>query len=181
MSNLNTALTTLGRKINKNFPTINYGGCCVYAAYLGKLLEKKGWKVTGKVSAPFYASAGVDLRSVASNIKNHVDHSEWADNSVYFYHVFLSIETDTGVLFHDTDRTVSKSKQFNGLDCYDGFLTVEEMTDLANNSDGWNNTFERYQIPAIRKMLVDHMQFVPENIVEKFTMEDLKKRFNRYA
>lgn len=181
MSNLITSLNTLGRKVNQKFPNVNFGGCCVYAAYLGLLLESKGWSVRGRVSKPCYAPEGVNLRTAASNLKNPIDHYEWGDNGVYFYHVFLMIDHEQGSFFHDTDSTEERKVNFNGMPYYDGYLTTEELKMLADEPEGWNTVFNRRNISPLLDIIRDHGQFIPEAQKTKFTIDDLRNRFKRYA
>jgi hypothetical protein len=54
---------------------------------------------------------------------------------------------------HDSETTHEYSSSFKDQVISNGFLTVSEMTHLASKADGWNSSFNRRQIPKIRKIV----------------------------
>lgn len=157
-------LNLLGRRVMKDHPDLNFGGCCVYAAVLGSELEKKGYRVVGKVAKPWYAETPhADIDKVrAKNNNRPLNHSEWNDNGVRFIHMFLEIRSLDGVaIHHDSEQTKKIEDTFGGREIYRGSMLIEHMQVLASNAFGWNDVFDRQEIPQLTetiKQFADRIQ-----------------------
>ena len=62
------SLNTLGQRINRWYPEINHGGCCVYASLIGEELRKRGVEVRVIVAA---WGAKTNLDKVRPKLNNH--------------------------------------------------------------------------------------------------------------
>jgi hypothetical protein len=135
--------TFLRREINRKHPDINYGGCCVFAALLAPSLKKLG-KVKIRVQ-----DFDTDLDAIAyarERVKSNNVH-EWNDQGVHFYHVAIELEYK-GKKYHVDACGVSDATRFDFLK--DG-LTFKEATELGNNPLGWNRSFNRLEVPMIKR------------------------------
>lgn len=143
-------LNSLGKRINQWYPTINYGGCCVYAAILGAELEKRNIPVRVIVAA-FAASDGTNIARIANNIANRGEKQAWNENGVYFNHVGLEIKIGKKWHHCDTDGCEKPARAFRRLPVYRGYLSVDDAKKLASDGDGWNCDFNRSKIPSVKR------------------------------
>lgn len=158
MALLNT-LNLLGRRVMTAHPNVNCGGCCVYSAILGEELEKQGYHVLGKVLKPWVSVHNTNIDEVrAKNNNRPLNIVEWEVNGVTFNHVFLEIYAESGVVIHhDSTRTTRWKPTFNERDFYPGSMIVEHMKFLGSSSEGWNERFDRKEIPQLTKTIKDFM------------------------
>jgi hypothetical protein len=155
MTNLFNKLRTISNKANEKVNNINYGGCAVMAALVGKELEKLGIEVEGIVphGNPTKARSNVEKPHVA-------DAFEWENNGINFNHVALRFKVGSRVYTYDTDKLSRGSSRFGENLRYktsckfgEGFK-VRELQKIANTGDGyWNQDFNRKDIPKLRKIV----------------------------
>lgn len=148
-------LKAISSKANATVPNINYGGCAVMAAIVGRELEKLGIEVEGIVpdSNPNQARGQVK--------KPHkYDANWWEDNGVSFEHVALRFKLDNKVYTYDTDKLHKGRIRFGkrleykaGCKFGEGFKIVE-LKKIASTGDGfWNSDFNRKNIGKLRKIV----------------------------
>ena len=148
-------LDELGTDIDSSFDYIDYGGCCVYAAIVGKELINRGFNVEFVV-ADSNVEKGMNLNKIRNQVTNN-SIQEWNHNGVYFGHVFIELSYKNKRYFWDSSG-VSKASNKDptcGLSVIPGRLNLEEVTYLArsSNGEGWNKRFKRTQIPNMRRMI----------------------------
>ena len=146
--NLLESLTALGNKINRYYPEINSGGCCIYAAIVGEELLARNIKTRIVIAHWCRTKVNIDYVRKSSNPSTMED---WTDNDIHFNHVGVEFKYRRTWYSHDTDITVkSREGRLGGFFLYPGRLTVDEAKTLASSEHGWNSTFDRNNIPRIR-------------------------------
>jgi len=142
------SLDTLGKRINRWYPEINSGGCCVYASLIGEELRKRGIE-TRVIVAAWGARANLD--KVRTKLNNNNQKSEWNNNDVYFNHVGVEFKHNGKTFHYDSDGVKPKSKMLKTWTIYPGRLSVDEAKVLADEPEGWNDSFERSKIPSLKR------------------------------
>jgi hypothetical protein len=146
--NLFETLNTLGNRINRWYPEVNSGGCCVYASMIGEELRKRGIEVRIIVAA---YSATKDIDKARKRVNNIHQKSEWNAEDIWFNHVGVEFQHE-GVWYHyDSDGVNPKSKKLGSFTVYPGRLSVDEAKVLADEPEGWNWSFDRNKIPAMKR------------------------------
>lgn len=149
-STLTATLDRLGARLEEKHETLNWGGCCVYAAMIGQKLQELG--VTCSVIVAGYGE-GTNVEHVRANLSDAEAGSmqHWNRNGVYFGHVGVEFVID-GLVYHYDSSGTAKPGEHHGLRRqYAGRITVEDAAKLAATGRGWNPSFDRDQIPEIRK------------------------------
>lgn len=160
-------LRELGAAVEKlTGGVINYGGCCVYAAAVAKRLEAMGYTVecVTRVSQ-WDDEASVDR--ARTNLRNNgLDPSnatarDWFDAGVSTYHVGVRFKHVGRWYTHDT-ASLRRGRDICGdtmkFECTPDGLTPDEAHAMADDAKGWNVTFDRGQIPAIRALVQEYLQ-----------------------
>jgi hypothetical protein len=149
---LEKKLNDLGQHINNRYPEINHGGCCVFAAMVARELHSKGIQAQGIVASGCAAKeAGNITIDAARELVEWNTVWQWESNGVSFSHVGVEFRLGRKIKHYDTNGVHKISKELDGLPIYKGRLTLKEMEDLARCKDGWNDSFNRRHIPAIRR------------------------------
>ena len=146
---LNRILRKLGRHVQEDITGgyLNYGGCAVYAALVGRELQRLGVPVGVVVNG----YGGANLDEVRLKVTDVGDKGQWNDNGVYFNHVGLEYAIN-GHAYHCDSEYLSRARhhpQLNRL--YPGRLAVDEAEALADDPIGWNRCFDRRLIPEIKE------------------------------
>ncbi len=149
--NLIWMLNQIGSTVYEKYPTVNSGGCCVYAAAIAVHLQRLGCPVRILVGDDSDEVCIDEIRpSVGCNTVE-----EWNNNGLYFGHVIVEFEYE-GITYHYDCAGVTSPDSVTvtyGYAIVDGYLTVDEAVDLAACNDGWNSRFDRAFIPDIHKMI----------------------------
>ncbi len=157
-------LKGLGNELEDKFYNINLGGCCVIADLIGEHLQN----FTDTKVVVFNGWSGtIDLDEVRKDIEATMgdpnDKNLWDAEGCGFGHVLLEIESDGTFYLVDSEGvhdSLSYS-EFSNRD--DGYLTLDEARNMGNQVEGWNDSFDRRQIPQIRETI--------DNAFEKFARE----------
>ena len=164
--NLFEALNTLGQRINKSYPNINNGGCCVYAAAVGEELLKRGVNVRTVVANSYDASLNINKARKGVNNTNQKD--EWNQAGVYFNHVGVEFKLGGKWFLYDSDGVNPRGKKLGSYKVHPGFLSVEEAKALAAEAKGWNDSFNRRSIPALKKHIKNFLaSALPDKVVDQ--------------
>ena len=142
------SLNTLGQRINRWYPEINEGGCCVYASLIGEELRKRGIEVRIIVAA---WGANKNLDKVRPRLMKTDRKVEWNDNDVYFNHVGVEFRHKGKTFHYDSNGVNPKSKKLKSYVVYPGRLSVDEAKLLAAEPEGWNDSFGRSKIPSLKR------------------------------
>ena len=130
-------LRKVGSSVVSDVPLINYGGCCVYAAKVGRELEKMGYDVR-----VVFRKTG-DVKKNNPEIKCPLLAEE--EIGVDFYHVGLAVKSGGRWYTHDAEATHTGLKVFgeDRLPVAKTYLTVEQAESFAKERHFWNNTYPR--------------------------------------
>ncbi len=152
-----TKLNKLGKEVNTRYPTINAGGCCVYAALIVAALHKQGIIAHGIVAA-WNNTGETNIDLVRKKIRSNTV-GEWESKGVHFNHVGVEFSVDgkTKWKHYDSNGVYRKSSSLMDWPVYEGRLTLKELKDLAKCASGWNTRFDRNSIPALRKLVKTHL------------------------
>jgi hypothetical protein len=137
--------------VDNSISYLNWGGCAVFAAFMGQCLE-----AYGDVKIAIGSMNDVDsLDDVRENLEANVLQC-WNDAGVDFTHVIVEFSYN-GVKYHiDSSGAHPPDIQTHvgQWSIPKGRLSVSEITALAADG-GWNKRFDRVQIPKMKKMFDD--------------------------
>jgi len=151
---LRQRLRKLGKTANKQFPYLNNGGCCVYAAAVAGELERLGVQYEVIVPCPYNES--VDLADIRKNVTNVNEKKAWNEAGVYFSHVAVRLKLAGRWYTYDSDGFTRSKYDFGKGWTYvavDGGMTAKEAKALADEAKGWNTCFSRSNVPKVRKLV----------------------------
>jgi hypothetical protein len=174
-------LTKLGKRISRKYKTINFGGCCVYASIVADELNKRGVGSSIIVCAEetMHNTNGGGINEARLAGAGKASRHTWLDHGVYFGHVGVEVRVGNVYFHHDVTTTSIADTYFNGDRIYAGRLTVTEAATLAADPNGWNPTFNRNAIPALKRDIAD---FFDRNFtMTTITVTELVQHFNAQA
>lgn len=158
---LKKRLKALGSEANEMYPSLNYGGCCVFAAAVAKELRDKG--IVVEVITTGYGDSLEPLDKIRETLMNNrmsiksIDN--WQRHGVSFGHVAVRFRIGKRWYTYDSD-IMRRGKTHFGLPYYKahpGSYTVEEAIAFASKEDGWNPSFSRHDVPGVRKLVKKHL------------------------
>ena len=153
-----TKLNHLGEEVLERYPCINYGGCAVYAAMIVAALKRHNIDAKGIVASYGAGSPGWMSSDVATidkareKIKKNDIH-EWQANGISFAHVGVEFKIGRLKKHYDTSGVRRAGKLLDKMPIYEGRLEYTEVRALAASKKGWNSSFDRKDIPALRKLV----------------------------
>lgn len=157
---LRRRLRKLAHAAEAQFPYLNYGGCCVFAAAVATELERHG--VRHEVITT--GSTFTDLRELRPE-SNTVD--AWNSMGVGFGHVGVRMKLHGKWFTYDSARPLMPGKRWFGEMAYSygpfhaavGGLTAAEATELADENGAWNPEFcHRVNTPLVREMVERYLR-----------------------
>lgn len=146
-------LRKVGNSVFRDIPNVNYGGCCVYAAKIGKELEKMGYDVR----VVFRKHGNVKKNN--PQIKCPLRAEE--EIGVDFYHVGLAVKSGGKWYTHDAEATHKGLKVFgeDRLPVAKTYLTVEQAESFASKAEFWNTRYPRLDgKKAIQRAIKQHLK-----------------------
>jgi hypothetical protein len=159
-------LCNLGDEANEMFPTLNYGGCCVYVAEVARILQGAGYTVRVVTGQPFSWESDHpridDIRDIL--LKKNYDNKKkcnWSMHDIGFWHVAVQVWVNDEWHSCDSDGVTVGAKHFGKnqeMHAAPGSgFTVEEAIGFASEDQGWNSKFDRGQIPAVHFLIRKHL------------------------
>lgn len=154
---LRRQLRKLAHTANERFPRLNYGGCCVFAAAVATELERMG------VPHEVISSGGehLDLNEVRPP---HNDVDAWQRQGVHFGHVGVRLKLHGRWYTYDSDKPLHRGKGKFGINygsvmfnAAKGGITAAEATELADDFDAWNSSFDHRTNAEPVRVLVKEM------------------------
>jgi hypothetical protein len=150
-----TQLRELADKLNNNIADVNHGGCCCVAVEIAKHLRKI-YPTKIRVSTDYDDYADTNVEDVAKWLADHGDGDAWNDNGIFFGHVVVEFKYK-GRNYHIDTNGVKRAGAVDptfGWILYPGELPYKAAKVLADQDSGvWNWTFNRDQIPKMRKII----------------------------
>jgi hypothetical protein len=152
---LKQILIKVGNTVQKQYPMINQGGCCIYATAVGKELMFRNVDASLRIVRHYGTAPGKTLpcvnqtlklvREVIVNDNNRAPKSlDWNRFGVEFNHVI--VEVDGGKYHHDTSNTRrpvwwGDVEVWDEYPLYRGEMPIYHGVDLVRDKHGWNKTF----------------------------------------
>lgn len=152
-------LNSLGIDVNCKYTYINNGGCAVYAAIVGKALQDMGVNVKVLVAGSWWGNNG-HVDKARENVKHIGKKEEWRKNNISFGHVGLEFFWKRKKYHYDSNGCHKPAKKLDGATIFPGRMTVEECIAIAKEARGWNTSFDRKHIPALRRMVAKHFDIM---------------------
>lgn len=153
-------LAAIASEVSRNVDNVNRGGCGVYAVELAKRMKKLGF-TDMKLRVYSYPKANnerlVNVTSVERKVfaDNPPDNIyEWNDNGVYFCHVRM--EWGFRVWDVEGDEAAKTDKVWRWYPRHPGSISLKALNCLTAKRACWNPTFDRTQIPLMRKIMDKH-------------------------
>jgi hypothetical protein len=132
------------------FDRINWGGCSVMAAILAYQLKPLADEV--KIVAEGGWCGGNDVDNARKNMTDN-NVGDWQDQGVYFNHVWVEFKWNGRWYAIDSEGLHRRKRMHKEWGTpQKGSFTLKEMRILAGDSCGWNPTFRREQIPAMKRL-----------------------------
>lgn len=147
-------LNDLAAIVSKSIKNINWGGCCCFASVVGARLREHF-----PVEIVVYSDRvdeDVTIDSARLGVKYNVP-AEWHSNGIWFGHVVVEYIDEFGIIrLMDSDGVCNSDDVISGgTTRVNGYLTILEATELAAVSSGWNNHFDRNQLPQMQQIIND--------------------------
>lgn len=161
---------------------INSGGCGVMAGIVGEILESLDVPVEVVTSSAHGCSPAEARGNIEAENDDRWDDSEWDieaetderwDNSAWDSagvsrsHLAVRFMLGRDMYTWDSDGLIKSDKYFGRLDCGEPLhvadypfgegMTVAECVHISGFKQGWNRTFNRRQIPLMRKLAYQHL------------------------
>lgn len=155
---LRAALERLGDDIANDVACVNHGGCGVVAAEVGKQLTRLG--IECDIATGGYPEC-LPAALVRDEVMDHSDPLAWDAAGLGRGHLAVRFRLGDEFYTWDTNGFAPDSADvLGGSDwCKNGEygtgLTVAEADAMNRKQRGWNRTFDRRQIPTIRKLVRD--------------------------
>jgi hypothetical protein len=158
---IHESLNLLGQAAEKSIPALNYGGCCVFAAEVGKALKAKGIPVRGvaRPSYAFWEDEAPDLRRIEKQMGDNSNAYDWEDAGADLQHVGLQVKLGRKWYNYDSEGLSPDLSNLRGRPAYSGHLSVKALDKLAAVPDNWNRAFNRKRgVPAIKRLVREYLE-----------------------
>lgn len=169
-SELMRRLRNFARAVSAECEYVNHGGCGVVAGIAGEYLER--WGVPVEVITP-----GDPPKRVRERMLEHWGYVseepyDWDSNGLWRSHLALRFMSGGKLFTWDTEGTVRSGRHFGRkIDAFNGTeyywhqanypfgegMAVAECAMISSEREGWNNMFDRDQIPRIEELAVIHL------------------------
>lgn len=153
-------LNNLGQEAMERFPSLNSGGCAVFASLVADELAKQGIEAEGVVAMDFWDYTP-NIDKARKHVNNVDDGDEWEANGVRLSHVGLKLNLNGKEMLYDSEglRPVNRTRNsLMGYDVIQGTFTREELRALADNAWNWNSMFNRQNIPKLKKLIESELR-----------------------
>lgn len=153
---IKAALQEVQASVKNCVSDINRGGCCVLAAAVGAELVKRGLEVDIVVMRTWESSlfGQMDIDEVDKHIKDKNDPIEWQDNGIFFAHVGVRFKLDKWYVFDSDAINEGRTRLSKPAEpILKGSFSVEQALEFSKIKAAWNDTFDRKQIPLVKKLV----------------------------
>lgn len=155
-------LYKLRRHVDRKFPTINWGGCAVFADAVVKELTAQGFEAYGRTCCDSWMD-GDEVRSVEyarnnSKPNSLINGKDWKGMGLVFYHVVVEVVINGTSYFYDSTSLRARVPRFSEKTVLPGRLTPAELNAIAHDGTiDWNDCFDRNDIPAVQKITKQYL------------------------
>lgn len=149
-------LRTLQKQMQEKHPSLNYGGCGVFAHLVARKIEKSGLKVEIITPCDDYSKPA---NAVRDNIREVDNPNDWDNNGLCLNHLALRFITKSGVTYtYDSNVLYKGSDKFGNSKYktnpeFGTGLFIHEVEQMTKAQRGWNRCFNRREIPAIKRKI----------------------------
>lgn len=146
--------------INDVIPTLNIGGCGVFALTLADALKRKGIE-TEAIIIGYNGIKDINkARGIIDQIANKYKkiylpfnlHS-LADNGFTIHHIMLKIETDHGTVYIDSEGIYDHPGNSRWKLLIEGTGSIESLRELVECKEGWTSIYNRCHNPKVHKIV----------------------------
>lgn len=150
---LGKRLNRLGNLVLDQYPNINCGGCCVFAAAVGAELQAMGIE-TRVIVAAHREKSDINLNQIRQYLEFPTEKAEWNSEGIWFDHVALEIVLNGKKLHYDVHGVRRANVwKFGDYILYKGWMSIEDATALADEEQGWSSVFARENVYPLRRMI----------------------------
>lgn len=155
--NLTEKLIQCGKEVYRKFPYINHGGCCVYATMIVCELQKHNIEAVGIATGGYYTDHNLTIDKVRHLVRKNTA-NEWNRNGITFHHVGVEFILNGKKFHYDTSGVWKPTGKLDKHQIYQGRFSFKELQGLSKQINCcWNTTFDRHDIPAIRRIVKKHL------------------------
>ena len=147
-------LRTFIRKMHNAYDNMNYGGCCVFAGLVAPHIEKMHPSTRVRVIEFGAECEDTNIDDSRTDGKYGLNTmSDWCDGGISFYHVVIEFDYRGKTYLLDSEGIVDAEDYYDqtGLSPYGGNMTIKETQYIARSKRGWNDMFNRDNIPSLTK------------------------------
>jgi len=147
-------------EFDSTFIRINWGGCAVVAAILAYYLKPLVDEVKIRSYGGWSGSGDVDAarQKIQSNTVR-----EWNQQNIYFSHVWVEFKMKGHWYAIDAEGLHSRKEMWRLWGKPNpGAFSLSEMRELAKVKTGWNSSFNREQIPKMKRMVAKQFKAIAE-------------------
>lgn len=145
-----TSLNAFATRMNKRYPYMNRGGCCVFAVHMAKRLEKV---VPTRIRMADYWEENITEKREQIPVEKRTNIQFWYNKGFGFVHLVVEFDLDGKTYHYDTNGVRPAATEWNGYPFAVGHFSIEEASGFASNPAGWNTQFRRSQIPAVKRQV----------------------------
>ena len=154
-----SVLNELG-KISKKYPTINYGGCGAFALYVSDELNKRNIKHDIAWIGNTFGNSSMkkEIREIFKS-NSYVNLVEFNRNGIYLSHAMIKIKNnfvDAEGVFNGFNNTNWTYREVLAT------IKTDELRMLVNDEQGWNDEFNRKNMPKLKKDIEKIMKKLDE-------------------
>lgn len=135
-------LDRLAEKLD-SYPSLNSGGCGVFAYHVGRQLEKMGVDVTVRFLTDHEIAHSFKMDVVCQARPYTMDDWNWESGDCINGHVILEIKIDGNTYYYDsggvTDQYVC---EWEWMDMIPEAFSLEHLEGMISDQEGWNEMFE---------------------------------------
>lgn len=149
-------LREFGKKVEDSIPTLNHGGCGLYAYMMGEYLKEKGIPDVSCFAIQSHLRMEPEHYSNIVKIYNNknLNMMEWLDNDVEFHHIGVKFRLGLHMVYHDSSLTIKGDvERWWDMKIVPTSFDVESIKYVAvNDPSEWNPDFNRStEIPKLKK------------------------------
>lgn len=148
-------------EINFKYPSLNQGGCAIYAHALGVKLREQGFdvKVVSVGSSHYKGRFFNDIQKLREEYSGVLTPEILASNEIECAHMYCQVELFDKTYYIDSKgiQEASDDDMLQYMDwnlSIDGILSLEDCDEVAK-CEGWNYRFDRTLIPEIYEYVKD--------------------------
>lgn len=152
-------LATKLKTINENYDDVNLGGCACIAAMIAESLRLVFPIMRITACNPSWSTAKQgDINEIRDMSNEAADKDYWYSNGLGFDHVWIEVWYKKRWYVLDSTGVHTRKEMYaRWTEPHKGSFSIKEMKSMAAERTGWNDWFDRSQLPNI-KQHIDNLQ-----------------------